>query len=159
MERAKRLRSTLGSVVLAGAAVAFWAMPVLAASPATGYTGRWTAIDCATWQDEPHEVDCSRWGDASVQTLTIGPGTIPQATYQDGLATVCAESGFPNTRFVAIGTGTYEAGHLFVTYARAGCGIAASGGGFTIDYYYDAGSDTIWEDPDGDGWGLNWVRA
>jgi len=158
MNHAKQARAALASVVLASSALVVLAIPTLGASPATGYTGRWTAIDCATWWEEPHVVDCSIWGDGSVQTLTIGPGSRPTATYQDTYASVCAGDGFPDTRFVAAGRGEFDEPYLWVTYRRTGCGVVATGG-VAIQYYHDAGSDTIWEDPDGDGWGLNWVRA
>jgi hypothetical protein len=32
-------------------------------------------------------------------------------------------------------------------------------GGYSIQLYYDPGSDTIWEDTDGDGLGTLWSRV
>jgi hypothetical protein len=47
---------------------------------------------------------------------------------------------------------------LWVTFYKSGCG-AFGMGGYTIQLYHDPGSDTVWEDPDGDGWGVTWYRA
>jgi hypothetical protein len=48
------------------------AAPAVAGSPATGFTGQWQSIDCASLEGAP--ADCSVWGDGSLQFMTIGPG-------------------------------------------------------------------------------------
>jgi hypothetical protein len=158
MMHAKRIRTVVSGALLAVSALVASTAPALAGGPSTGYTGRWVAIDCATWWEEPHVVDCGVWGDGSAMTLTIGPGGAPVVTYQDALASVCANNGSPATRWVAAGVGTYEDIYLFVDFGKSGCGRFGMGG-YGTQLYHDPGSDTIWEDADGDGWGTVWYRA
>ena len=158
MKHAKGFRSTALAALVAGSAVVASVAPAFAAGSATGFTGRWIAIDCATWWESPNPVDCGVWGDGSAMTMTIGPGATPAVIYQDTFASVCANNGSPSTRWVAAGTGTYEDTFLVVTFTKSGCGTFGMGG-YEAQLYHDPGSDTIWEDPDGDGWGTNWHRA
>lgn len=126
-----------------------------------GYAGTWAAVDCATWWEEGpdgHLVDCNTWGDGSIQTLTIGRGDAPRVTYQDAYASYCANNESPSTRWVAAGTGYYDGGQLWPVFSKSGCGAFGQGGYAGAALYHDPGSDTLWEDPDGDGWGLVWYR-
>jgi hypothetical protein len=129
----------------------------IASSPATGFTGTWEAIDCAT--SEIGEVDCSVAGDGSTMELVIGPGSTPRAIFQDTYATACADNGNANTRWVAAGTGEYDDIFLWLTFSKSGCGTFGKGGYGGVQLYHDPGSDTIWWDADGDGWGNLWYRT
>jgi len=146
----------------------FVAMPALAAFEAaagalTGFAGNWTATDCATWweenEDGSHDVDCSIWGDGSSLTLHIGPGDHPRVVFQDSYASTCANNGSSTERWVAAGSGEYDDIFLWLTFSKSGCGSFGMGGYGGVQLYHDPGSDTIFEDGDGDGWGTNWYRA
>jgi len=137
--------------------VAVIATPASAAT-SSGYTGNWTATDCASWWEDAH-LDCRQWGDGSSLTLHIGVGEVPRAVFQDSYATFCANNGSPSTRWVAAGSGEYEDIFLWLTFATSGCGTFGNGGYGGVQLYHDPGSDTMWEDEDGDGWGITWYRA
>jgi hypothetical protein len=122
----------------------------------SGFVGTWVSIDCATSGDGG--VDCETWGDGSAMSMTIGPGETPLVTFQDSFASVCDRNGSPATRFVATGVGTYEDIFLWVDFPRSGCGFVKTGP-VTFQLYHDPGSDTLWEDEDGDGLGYIWYRA
>ena len=159
MKRSREIRSAVVAAFIAGSAVVASIAPAAAASPATGFTGRWTAIDCATWWESPNPVDCGVWGDGSALTLTIGPGERPAATFQDAYASVCANGGSPSTRWIAAGTGEYGGIHLWLTFSKSGCGTYGMGGYGGVQLYHDPGSDTLWEGVGDDGWGIVWYRA
>ena len=144
----------LGLVVLASLAFA----PVALASPSAthGFAGRWTTTDCAT--SPSGEVHCEVWGDGSLMTLGIGRGDTPRVTFQDVYASSCANAGSPSTRWVGAGTGQYFEIWLFATLNKTGCGTYQMGASVELQFYYDPGSDTLWEDEDGDEWGLIWHR-
>ena len=116
-------------------------------------------MDCASF--EGATPDCDVWGDGSLQTLSIGPGPAPQVVFQDAYASVCANNGFPATRYVAAGTGEYFEIWLFATFHKTGCGAFGNGDAqfLTMQFYWDAGSDTLWQDEDGDGYGYIWYRV
>jgi hypothetical protein len=157
MRHQSRLRSVAAATILASSTLTALAAPTLAIDPATGFTGRWQSIDCASYEGAPP--DCSIWGDGSLQTMTIGPGATPAATYQDAFASVCADNGSPSTRWVAAGSGEYEDIFLWLTFHKSGCGAFGMGGYGGVQLYHDPGSDTIWEDEDGDGYGWIWYRV
>jgi hypothetical protein len=136
--------------------------PTAMASPgdANGFTGAYTAIDCATWwQEDPdgsHDVDCSIWGDGSTMTLQIGRGAKPRVIHIDYYSEWCVDTGLPRV-FKAIGYGEFEdANNLAVTLPTASCGSVLLDVVATFSVYRDAGSRTLWNDPDGDGWGTVW---
>jgi hypothetical protein len=156
MKRIGNVRSRTVAIAFAAVAVAALAAPALASGPPSGFVGQWRTIDCAATGEG---VDCSIWGDGSAMSMTIGPGDVPAATYQDAYATVCAVNGSSNTRWVGAGYGEYDGDHLWLTLTKSGCGTFGMGGYGGIQLYHDPGSDTIWEDEDGDGWGLIWYRA
>jgi len=152
------IHGRMGFVAMAAAAaLSFAAAPVALAAPPAGFVGQWESVDCAQWWEDGH-VDCSVWGDASQLSMTIGKGSTPRVTFQDAYAFVCAINGSPSTRWVAAGSGVYEDIFLWVTFTKSGCGTFGQDG-YVVQLYHDAGSDTIWEDPDGDGWVLVWYRA
>jgi hypothetical protein len=140
----------LGQLSLAPAAVA-------GHSTTTGFTGSWTTTDCLVWWQEPHPPadDC---GDGSTMYLTIGPGDEPRVTFQDSYASSCVNAGSPSFRWIGAGVGAYEDIYLNVELSKTGCGTFQIGGGVAFQFYWDAGSDTVWEDEDGDGWGYVWYR-
>ena len=143
--------------VVAAVALTLAVASVALAAPKAGFAGQWQSVDCAQgWEDG--QVDCSVWGDGSQLSMTIGSGSTPRATFQDSYALVCAINGSASTRWVAAGTGAYEDIFLWVTFTKSGCGTFGQGG-YAVQLYHDPGSDTIWEDPDGDGWGYVWHRA
>ena len=123
-----------------------------------GFPGSWQSVDCAQWWEDGH-VDCGVWGDGSELSLTIGQGDSPRIGLQDTYASWCANQGSNSTRFVASGYGTYSGGLLTPTYTKSGCGRVGAGGFVGADLYHDPGSDMLWEDPDGDGWGIIWYRV
>jgi hypothetical protein len=130
---------------------------VAAPPPAiSGFVGQWVTADCATTPDGV--VDCGLWGDGSTMSLTIGTGEYPQVTIRDSFAIGCQVEGNPATRFTASGVGTYDGDHLWVDFSRGGCGRFRPAV-FTIQLYHDPGSDTLWEDEDGDEFGYIWYRA
>lgn len=149
-------RLVLGLLVLASLTFA----PAVVAAPgppASSFTGIWTAVDCASWWEDAH-LDCSVWGDGSQQTLRIGFGEAPRVTYEDAYASFCFNNGGHSTRWIAAGSGEFDTPYLWVNFTKSGCGEFGTGG-YTIQLYYDPGSDTIWEDTDGDLWGTTWYRA
>jgi len=156
MRQRSRIRSAAAAAIVASSAFAALAAPVVASSPGTGFTGRWESIDCASLEGAPP--DCSIWGDGSLQTMTIGPGATPAATYQDAFASVCANNGSPSTRWVAAGSGEYEDIFLWLTFDKSGCGTFGMGGYGGVQLYHDPGSDTIWQGA-GDGYGWIWYRV
>lgn len=147
------------ATIMSVPALAFAASATFAVGPPSGFAGTWTTIDCAQWWEEPHIVDCAFWGDASELTLGIGPGSTPAVTFHDAFASVCANSGSRTTRWVAAGTGEFDDTFFWPTYTKSGCGTFGMGGYSGDALYHDPGSDTLWEDPDGDGWGYIWYRA
>jgi len=143
--------------VAAATALTFAVAAVALAAPSSGFAGVWRSVDCAQWWEDGH-VDCSVWGDSSQLSLTIGDGTAPRATFQDSYATVCANGGSSATRWVSAGSGAYEDVFLWLTFMKSGCGSFGQGGYGAAQLYHDPGSDTLWEDEDGDGWGIVWYR-
>ena len=153
----KRNVASIGFALLLG----LIASSQVAASPRSthGFAGVWTSIDCATWWEETpdgHLVDCDRWGDGSTFKLIIGGGTSPHVVLLDDYASDCADGNTP-TQLVGVGAGAYIDVWLFVEPLTVRCGPAR--GAMSVSYYYDLGSDTLWEDEDGDGWGLVFRRA
>lgn len=100
-----------------------------------GFTGLWTATDL----------------DGSALRMHIGPGDTPQIAYRDSYSTQCDTDASP--RWVGAGKGDYLEIWLFVTFHKPGCDP------FELQFYWDEGSDTLWEDEDGDGVGITWHRA
>jgi hypothetical protein len=92
-------------------------------------------------------------------TLAIGPGDQPSITFQDTFASYCEHNDSPATRYVAAGYGEYDDIFLWVTFHKTGCGSFGQGGSTGSQLYHDPGSDTIWEDEDGDDWGYIWYRV
>ena len=125
-------------------------------SAASGFTGLWTTIDCATSPEGV--VDCDVWGDGSLMAMRIGVGEHPRVTFQDFYAASCDGAGSPSTHFVGAGVGTYDDIFLWVDLDKTGCGRTNAKLDIAFQLYYDPGSDTIWEDEDGDGWGIIWHR-
>jgi len=133
-------------------------------TPTSRFVGSWTAIDCPSVGGAAP--DCSVpwfgdvYGDASLMTLQIGRGLTPPVKYQDSYASSCDNNGSPSTRWVASGTGEYAPpfDFLWANFTKSGCG-AFGMGGYSIHLYHDPGSDTIWEDTDGDNHGTLWSRA
>lgn len=99
-------------------------------------------------------------GDGSEMTLRIGRGDTPRVTFEDSYASGCANNESPSTRWIAAGSGEYAPPYetLWANFTKSGCG-AFGMGGYSIQLYHDPGSDTIWEDTDGDGQGTIWRRA
>jgi hypothetical protein len=133
------------------------------ATPGTayGFAGHYTATDCATWWEEnpdgSHDIDCSIWGDGSAMTLDIAMGAQPRVELVDSYATFCANANLPTT-FTAVGSGTFlDANNLEVTFADTFCGTVALGEGEPLGLYGPV--PTLWNDPDGDGWGTVWYPA
>ena len=136
----------------------------LAAPPShPDLAGTWYTIDCAQWWEGGVPVDCSVWGDGSTIYLTIGPGNAPVAWLYDTYAQVCEDNGEP-PYWIALGMGSWEVDEpsnrtLNIGFRLAGCGTLEKDNSYTIGLYWDPGSDTMWNDPDGDGWGLTWRRV
>ena len=156
------LAAAIGLVAVASYAFLRTSLPGIApgapsAAP-TGFQGTWETIDCAQWWQDGRPVNCSVWGDSSKLRLTVGPGTEPTATYEDSSA-ICPARPAELPPFTAGGTGTFAPPHLWLTFASAGCPSFGNGGDGRVQLYRDPGSDTLWEDEDGDGWGLIWRRA
>ena len=126
-----------------------------------GMSGTWTSLDCATfWVERPdgtHLTDCDRWGDSSIQTLRIGRGDMPAVTFEDSDASSCASSSDPPL-WLGSGTGKYEDIYLFVTLDEGACGTDQPATTLERQLYYDRGSDAMFEDEDGDGFGYVWRR-
>ena len=92
-------------------------------------------------------------------TLQIGIGDYPKVSFADFYASGCVNAGSPSARWVGVGTGYYDGGNLVVDLAKTGCGTYQKGATVTFGLYHDPGSDTLWQDEDGDGWGLVWYRS
>jgi hypothetical protein len=154
-------RLALGLLVVSSLS---FAPAVLAAPPSSsGFVGSWTAIDCPSFEGAPPDCDVP-WseggplGDASDLTLLIGPGDAPRVTFQDFYGSSCANAGSPATHWTGAGRGTYEDIYLFVPLDNAGCG-AFQPSDIELQFYWDEGSDTLWEDEDGNSLGTLWIRA
>jgi len=133
------------------------APPIAGAAESSGFAGTWRSTDCAQWWEDGH-LDCTVWGDGSGLWLFIGRGDAPRAIFLDDHATACANAGSNTTRWIGAGTGEYDDPFLWLTFEKSGCGVTFKGGYGGVQLYHDAGSDTVWEDPDGDGWGVVWYR-
>ncbi len=162
MSRRQILRGvTITSVLIITGLVALVAARTQEGRNPSGYVGAWEAIDCAT--DPMGTVNCSVWGDGSRRTLHISHGDTPAVLYQDEYSADCDYQGSPSTRWVAAGEGEYRGLALFVTFFKSGCGrfveMNPPEGGEVRQFYWDAGSDTIWEDSDGDNWGYMFHRT
>jgi hypothetical protein len=105
------------------------------------FTGIWKAIDF----------------DGSTMVMAIGKGATPLVGFVDSYATVCANLHLP-TRMVGAGKGSYAGIHLFVEPLKTWCGRFPFGP-LNMALYHDPGSDTLWEDEDGDGIGITWFRV
>lgn len=128
---------------------------------ADGFGGTWTTTDCAAWWEERpsgHLMDCDRWGDGSSMTLRIESGGRPRMTFRDADSSCASGSGSPPTS-LAEGIGVYEGIFLSTTFPTDGCRSIGIGKDGELQLYRDAGSDTLWADEDGDGWGLIWYRV
>jgi len=108
----------------------------------SGFTGFWTATDL----------------DGSSMTMHIGPGVTPRVKLRDSYSN-CASADSPAAPWVGFGTGEYFEIWLFVNFEKTRCGACGNGDPVTLQFYWDAGSDTLWEDEDGDGVGVTWYRA
>ena len=130
----------------------------LAASPTgTGFVGNWTTTDCAT--TPLGEIHCEVWGDGSEMGLHVGSGDNPRVLFTDFFAGSCAAEGRGSTQWVGAGTGVYEDIYLFTSFDKTGCGTKQQNAAVEMQFYYDPGSDTLWEDEDGDEWGYIWYRV
>jgi len=105
------------------------------------FTGVWEATDM----------------DGSALVMIIGRGDAPRVFLVDSYATACANANLP-TRLVGVGKGAYSDIFLFVEPLRTWCGRFPLGEA-NLQFYHDPGSDTLWEDEDGDGAGITWYRA
>jgi hypothetical protein len=132
-------------------------VPGSAPGSPTGFAGVWVTIDCAQWW-QGDRVDCSVWGDSSQLRMMIGEGEAPLASYEDSSARCSVRSGGPD-RFVPDGIGTHERPYLWLALATNGCPSFGNDGDGRLQLYRDPGSDTLWEDEDGDDWALIWRRA
>lgn len=132
--------------------------PTALASPSSthGFAGNWATTDCAHIDSV---LRCDVWGDGSPMTLTIGRGDTPRVSFQDSYAISCDLAGSPSTRWIGKGTGYYFEIWLFAPLDKTGCGTYQAGSAIELQFYYDPGSDTLWEDEDGDSAGYIWHRA
>ena len=110
-------------------------------SSVTGFTGHWTAIDL----------------DGSALTMHIGRGDAPRVQLRDSYSS-CANDG-SSSPWIGLGSGEYFEIWLFVNFEKTRCGTSGQGAPVTLQFYWDPGSDTLWEDEDGDGVGITWYRA
>lgn len=113
-------------------------------SPALGigFVGSWTAIDL----------------DGSALSMLIGPGIRPLVSLQDTFAAECVDRRNPSGRWAGSGRGDYFEIWLFVNFTDGGCAGTPGDELVVRQFYWDEGSDTLWEDPDGDGLGITWYR-
>lgn len=137
------------------------AAPSASPGKAYGFAGHYTATDCATWWEEnpdgSHDIDCSVWGDDSAMTLDIGTGVHPSVLFIDTYATFCANANLPTT-YTAVGKGAFvDSNNLEVTFTSVFCGDVAMDVGPGMGLYGPV--PTLWNDPDGDGWGTVWYPA
>ena len=155
-------RLALACLVLASVLLTVAPAVSAARASATGFTGGWTTTDCVVWWEEPH-VPATDCGDGSPMYLRIGPGEAPRVIFQDVYASSCYRVGSASTRFVGAGRGEYflvaSDLHLGVPLHKTGCGHVNQGLDIWLAFYWDAGSDTLWEDEDGDGYGYVWHRV
>lgn len=147
-------------VVIAIAAIVVVAGQAKPTPPTIGFIGTWTTRDCATWwvnAATEDTQDCERWGDGTELTLRIDAADPGAVTLVGPNVVSC--TGVPDRPRQGIppfpGAGNYMLVHLEST----ACGDITLAEDATLDFYRDFGSDTIWLDPDGDGWGLNWSRV
>jgi hypothetical protein len=122
------------------------------------FGGRWTATNCATYESElpdGHPVDCARWGDSTTLALRIEPGEPSAVTMTGADIRSCRGRGRVASDPPAPAPGLF----LLVHFQRPECGDLGLGPDQTVWLYHDPGSDTLWLDDDGDGWGLLWHRT
>jgi hypothetical protein len=122
--------------------------------------GIWVTIDCAQWWEDG-EADCSKWGDGSSLSLTIGPGGAPVIILEDNYSYQCDLAGLDMT-FTATGTGDYVNDGIWLNFGQTWCGSTAAEevvAPWSDFAYYDSSGGSLWSgDPDGDGWGYDWDR-
>lgn len=146
--------AALLSLLLVGAAAIAGGLAQRARS-IPGHAGTWTTTYCAT-QSRSRLVDCSRWGDGRTLTLEIDSSDRPHVIFRDSLGTSCSNdpvtqgSPYPDP-------GGHEGLQLSVEIPSS-CGVLPLGVDGHYELYRDPDSDTLWEDPDGDDWGLIWDR-
>jgi hypothetical protein len=123
-----------------------------------GFGGSWRATNCATHESElpdGHPVDCERWGDGTTLMLWIEPGQGSAVTMTGARVGSCRGRGGVASDPPAPGPGSF----LLLEFQQADCGGVGLGDDQTVWLYHDPGSDTLWLDDDGDGWGLIWHRT
>jgi hypothetical protein len=92
-------------------------------------------------------------------TLDIGMGAQPRVEFVDSYATFCANADLPTT-YTAVGSGVFvDANNLAVTFRDVFCGDVAMGGDVQRQMGLYGPDPTLWDDPDGDGWGTVWYPA
>ncbi len=155
-----RRRLGLGAAVLV-ASLAVAPVATAAAPGPAGYAGVWETIECPTWEDGGHGFRCDLWGDGSTLRLVVAPGDAPRLLHTDSYSSYCADDlDSPVVHWVSRGIGSYdETGMLWADFTTGGCGSVDIGPHTMGALYLDPGSDTLWLDPDGDGWGLTWWRV
>jgi hypothetical protein len=150
----RRLAAILGLLLVMSIAA-----PAAVAAP-TGHAGMWQGIDCAQWSsNEPTDVDCNIWGDGGTVKMMISAGSSPAIIHVDMYSQECVALG-TSAVFTAHGYGTYtDPGQMDTDFYGGGCGSHRVGPFGMGSLYWDPGSDTLWHDPDGDGYGVHYWRV
>ena len=122
------------------------------AAAGAGYDGSWQATDCAA---SGPALNCGLWGDGSQLRLDIGSGEQPEARFRDTAAAGCGPDGTAGPG-EATGRAKFEGVHLWITFTNVTC-MATSDSYQNPMQLYKALSDAgLWQDPDGDEWGIVW---
>ncbi len=141
---------------------AILAVPTAAAARTVdGHVGVWQTIDCAQWESaDPTEFRCDIWGDGSTLQISITGGRVPVVTLRDTYSDWCSVNASSHV-WTGTGYGTYtDPGQMETTFLRGGCGSLQFEAPWSIgSLYWDEGSDQLWNDPDGDGWGYHFWRV
>jgi hypothetical protein len=130
---------------------------------ALAISGTWTAVNCATrpvGPAIPGRVDCTRWGDGRTLRMEIGPGTTPTVVVTDDAAGRCTSANAPaifSTAEPAV-AGASDGTRLWLYLGRA-CGLMPANADGSVELFHNPGDDEIWVDPDGDSYGLMFVRT
>ena len=129
--------------------------PFCEAAAGAGYAGTWETTDCAT---NGAVVDCARWGDGSALRLTIGAGETPEASFEDVEAAGCGAGGSSGPR-LATGRGEFEGTYLWLTFTDIRCDAPSESWTNPMQLHKLPYEQSMWDDHDGDNWGLVWHRA
>jgi len=125
--------------------------------------GTWTARHCATHPlggPGNHAYDCTKWGRDVQLTMTIGAGIAPLVRISNEAGDRCETVREPaaSAHVDATRTGGDSGTFLWLVF-NAPCDLVPVNADGNTELFHNKFDDEIWDDPDGDDWGLIWTRV